>query len=543
MEKTKRIYLVLLSILSGLLLWLSWPPFKMSFLVFFAFVPILFVEELISKEKNRFGASTLLYNTFIAFFVWNLITTYWIYNASFIGAVMAVLINSLLMSFPFLLYHKLKTVSKSKVSLVFLITFWIAYEFLHLNWDLAWPWLTLGNVFAAHPNWVQWYEFTGVFGGSLWIWLTNLVVFSIVKRILESHKTALASMRLFIRFGQLLAILLIPILISIAIPRFENTKTTHNTVIVQPNIDPYHDKFMQGAFSKQLDILLELSEQQIDSNTRLLVWPETALSIPFDEKTLNYNAHIARIRKMLEKYPDLKLISGLDSYRFFEKDEEISATARVYRLDSSYYDSYNAALLLDHTPTDKVYHKSRLVPGVEKMPYPKFFKFIEKLALDLGGTSGSLGKQEEPSVFKINQQITAAPIICYESIFGDYVGRFVLKGANLIVVITNDGWWKNTPGYKQHYLYARLRAIEFRKDVVRSANTGVSCYINSNGEIIQQSKWWEATVIKQPIEIGEKVTFYAKMGDYIGRIAAFLSVILILILISKSLRKKDILNS
>ncbi|MBC8342434.1 MAG: apolipoprotein N-acyltransferase, partial [Bacteroidetes bacterium] len=131
----------------------------------------------------------------------------------------------------------------------------------------------------------------------------------------------------------------------------------------------------------------------------------------------------------------------------------------------------------------------------------------------------------------------------YESVFGDYMSQFVQKGANLIVVITNDGWWGNTSGYHQHYLYARLRAIEFRKNIVRSANTGISCFINSDGKILQKTGWWEAAVIKQNIAIGSKTTFYAKMGDYLGRISAFLSVIMILLIISRALSKKDVLNA
>ncbi|MFC2114494.1 apolipoprotein N-acyltransferase [Bacteroidota bacterium] len=542
MARIKLRYVTLLSILSGLLLWLAWPPLKVNFFIFIAIVPLLFIEESIRQRESRFGAAILLYNVFSAFLIWNLLTTYWIYYASFVGAVAAILLNSLLMSLPFLLYHKLKIVRKGNASILFLVCFWLGYEFLQLNWDLAWPWLTLGNVFATIPGWVQWYEFTGVLGGSLWIWLVNILIYSVIRRSFEKGKTALTSMRLFIRIGQLALLIIIPIIVSLLIPKADEKILNDNVVLVQPNIDPYTDKFSDGNFTSQLKILLDLSEREIDSNTTLLVWPETALSIPFDEKNLNYNAYIFKIRQFLEQYPKLKLIAGIDAYRFYEKDEKLSPTARLYPFDSSWYESYNAAILMDHTSYYEMYHKSRLVPGVEKMPYPKLFKFLEKLALNLGGTSGSLGKQMEPSVFVINEKLTAAPIICYESIFGDYVGKFIQKNANLIVVITNDGWWRNTSGYKQHLHYARLRAIEFRKDVARAANTGVSCYINSEGQILDQTEFWKEGVIKHSISISEDLTFYAKMGDYIGRIASFLSVVLILILISASLRKKDVMG-
>jgi apolipoprotein N-acyltransferase len=194
----------------------------------------------------------------------------------------------------------------------------------------------------------------------------------------------------------------------------------------------------------------------------------------------------------------------------------------------AYYDNYNTALQLDNTGKIQVYHKSKLVPGVEKMPFPVLLKPLESLAINLGGTIGSLGTQQQRTPFVSPAHLKVAPIICYESVFGEHVSEFVKNGAGLLFIITNDGWWGDTPGYKQHLIYGRLRAIENRRCVVRSANTGISCFINEKGDIEDATGWWQPAVIMKTLPIHEQLTFYTRHGDYIGRISAYGTLFLIL---------------
>jgi apolipoprotein N-acyltransferase len=163
------------------------------------------------------------------------------------------------------------------------------------------------------------------------------------------------------------------------------------------------------------------------------------------------------------------------------------------------------------------------------MPFVKYFPPLERLAIDLGGTVGTLGISPNREVF-ISQYGTPpfSPIICYESIYGDFVAGFVRNGAKFLCIITNDGWWGDTPGHRQHARYARLRAIETRKDIARCANTGISGFINQRGDFFQATPYWEEAVISQTIKANDKITFYVKYGDYIGRIALFLAGILLL---------------
>jgi len=536
MGKSRFLYLILLAVLSGMLLGISWPPNHVTFIIFFAFIPLLFIVDELNKEGVKHSNIKLFILALIAFLTWNMLALWWIYKSTMVGAITALFGNAILMTLPILLYHQIKKHVASKAAYIALITFWISFEYLQLNWDLAWPWLNLGNIFSIKPAWIQWYEYTGIFGGTLWILLMNISLYSLIIYLLQFNKGVISSIKLYNRLSFFLLTLFIPLIISFLIHPDIANEINKNVVIVQPNIDPYHEKFLDGSFEVQIKKLINLSDSLTDSNTLLIVWPETAISAPIDEKNINNEPAIKYIRQFLKKHPQCRIVSGLDSYRFFEKNEKLSSTARKY--EDLFYDSYNSSIILDTSINFQIYHKSKLVPGVEKMPYPKIFGFLNKLTIDLGGTSGSLGIQKEASVFKINESITIAPVICYESVFGDYLGDFVEKGANVIAIMTNDGWWGRTPGYQQHFSYATLRAIELRKFAIRSANTGISCFIEPSGKIMNQTTFWIPATIKHKLQINNRITFYAHYGDYIGKIGTFAALLFVLIWISNMISEK-----
>ena len=141
--------------------------------------------------------------------------------------------------------------------------------------------------------------------------------------------------------------------------------------------------------------------------------------------------------------------------------------------------------------------------------------------MDFGGLSYSRGYQDYRSVFKSKKGTNIAPIICYESIYGEYVSDYVRNGANLLAIVTNDGWWNNTEGHKQHLSYARLRSIETRKNIVRSANTGISSVINYRGEIVKTIGYEKEGLINYNVGVNNIITFYTMYGDYIYRLCLF----------------------
>jgi apolipoprotein N-acyltransferase len=545
----KKLYL--LSLLSGALFFLSWPTFGFPFLLFIAFIPLLQIEHAFSTgqvqvpEGRKPAKRTLLFGlSYLSFFIWNITTTFWVCNASMGGGIAAILCNALLMSIVFWIFH----ITKKQLLAVncplptancLLVVFWLSFEFIHHNWELTWPWLGLGNAFASFPSCIQWYEYTGTCGGSLWVLAVNLMIFSFLEN--GEWKTKTGRWKMI----TIAAIIVIPIGISLVIYHSYNEKSDPvNIVVVQPNIDPYNEKFKSMDYEEQLEKMLNLAKQKVDSTTEYLVCPETALIEDIWENDLMETASILRLKEFLKPFPKLKIIVGASTSYIYEKGEKLSVTARRFTRQDGSYDVFNTAFQVDNSDKIQIYHKSRLVPGVERMPYPAVFGFLGKISIDLGGMSGSLGTQEERSVFtsdkRMGKNIAVAPVVCYESVFGEYVSEYVRNGANLIFIITNDGWWGDTPGYKQHLIYGRLRAIETRRSIARSGNTGISCFINERGDILQATDWWKDAVIKGSINSNSKKTFYVKFGDIIWRVSFYVSIIIILFAIAlRFLPKKN----
>jgi apolipoprotein N-acyltransferase len=153
--------------------------------------------------------------------------------------------------------------------------------------------------------------------------------------------------------------------------------------------------------------------------------------------------------------------------------------------------------------------------------------------------TGSLGRDDYPVAFNSFTNITSAPVICYESIYGEFVAKPIREGAQLIFIITNDGWWGNTPGHRQHMQYAVLRAIETRRSIARSANTGISAFINQRGDILVSTKYWEPAVIRHRLNKNDTLTYYVRNGDYIARTSAFLSALILLISFTQGFLRKQ----
>lgn len=528
----KKFLLALLA--SGLLLSVSWPVSGISPLIFVSFIPLFIAEDY--WIKNYFKKYNFFLYFYPPFLIWNILTTWWIWNASAGGAIMAIVSNALLMFFTFWLWS-VSTRKINEVLRIFLFPlFWISFEYLHHDWDLTWPWLTLGNGLAMITKYIQWYEYTGPFGGSLWILMINGIIYQLIKKVYFKQETLKENLKWL---SLLIGTVLLPVICSLFIfYRYQEKFNPLNVVVVQPNIDPYNEKFTSLTQEYQLHKALQLASTEIDQSTDLVVTPETTLPQNINEDEFALTQEDTIIHKFLQQNAKLKMLMGVSTLKVYNSKAEATETARKFIDADMYFDIFNTAAFFSNKEKDQFYHKSRLVPGVEKMPFPKFFKLFESFAIELGGTSGSLGSQKEPSVFKVKgDELCIASIICYESIYGGLVGDFVSKGANLIGIITNDGWWGDTPGYKQHLNYARLLAIEHRRSVVRSANTGISAIINQTGEITNATNWWEESTLKQTVNLNNELTFYTRFGDWIAflmLIGAFFSIILNLVIKSKT---------
>ena len=536
-----------LAVLGALLLWGGWAPWPTAWLVpllFIGWVPYLLMERqltLAGARKGRVFASTYLFLV-----LWNALTTWWVSYAELTAGIAAVVLNALLMCLPLMAFRQTKKRLGNRWGYASLPIYWIAFEQLHLHWDITWPWLTLGNGFAAAPQWVQWYEYTGFLGGSVWVWAVNLLFFSLViSRELKVKSEELKAVgplqaqavnpRLLTFNSKLLTPLLaiiLPIGISYIIgANYQQKGPPAEVVVVQPNLDPYVEKFEGGAkfvpYDEQLTRLLNLSEQKLTSQTRLVIWPETALEEAYWENTIESNSKIRRIREWLTRHPGVALLTGITTIGSYPNKEAASETAR-YRDDVGYYDIFNTgAYFAAPTAPIAFYHKSRLVPGVEKVP-PILASIVSHI--DLGGTVGSVGSQAERTVYAAPATAPAlrvAPVICYESIYGDFLAEYARNGATLLALFTNDAWWHDSPGYRQLLSYGQLRCIETRRDLARSANTGFTGFINQKGEITQREPAWIPTASRATVHLNDEVTFYARFGELIGRGAQLLAVLLL----------------
>lgn len=523
--------------LSGLLLALAWPTYGFPLLIFFAFVPLLYAEfNLRNHTEKKVGWKVFLL-TYWSFLIWNTITTYWVYYSTEVGGIFAVTVNSLLMTTVVMIFHKIAKKINFLSGVVFLTTLWIAFEYMHLDWDFSWPWLNLGNVFSEYPQWIQWYEYTGTFGGTLWIWIVNLMMLKAWLLFKQEYDNTIL-IRAGIKFG-------LWVFIPIGLSYYIGSKYTEDknqqveVLILQPNIDPYAEKY--ATDDEQIgELILRMTEENITDQTGLVIAPETVFADGTDRTHFKSSPGYQTGLKIVEKYPQTSFLAGISFYELI-RDKDSIKTQTNYLRPGLWFNDYNSAYLISPDQPEQIYDKSKLVVGVENFPFQSVLKpLLGDIMIDLGGTVAMKTTQPDRGVFDFGNQDATGPIICYESVYGEFVNGYVNNGAKFLSIITNDAWWGNTQGHQQHLSYARLRAIENRRDVARSANTGISAIINQKGEILEQTKYEERAVLKGKINLNEKLTFYTKHGDYIARTSIFMAFFIFLLAITKKRKNLEL---
>ena len=498
-----------------------------------AFVPLLKLESHFNQKRNF---RLFFIYTYFAFLIWNLVTTWWLVNASLFGMLFANLCNSLFFTILFVIFHWSKKRLPLRSSYILLVSLWLTFEKLHLSWDLSWPWLNLGLVFASKIYWIQWYEFTGVAGGTLWVWLINIGIYEALKKYGASQQKTMLLKKL-VPWALAIAI---PIAFSLYLYRQVTPSTEKiNVALLQPNIDPYLEKYDRNnaffftEFEKQV-------KDKISGQTDYILLPETYFADgnglelkKYAQSDLHYS-----FQSFLADFQNTEIISGIQGYDVYRSKESPSLTANRIR-EGIWADFYNSAIWEHYQSPHEIYHKSKLVVGVENFPFKSILKpIIGSIMLDMGGTVASRVTQKYRTVFPHHSKpISAAPIICYESIYGSFVSDYVKAGATFLAVISNDAWWDNTEGHRQLLQYTQLRAIETRREIARSANTGISALINAKGEIMKQLPYGEKGVLTGSIFSRKEMTFYTKYDDILNRWALFIFGLLSLTAISGRLKR------
>lgn len=524
MKCTKSWHRVVAVLLSAVLLSLGWwGASGLGMLV--GIVPLLAISESYSDSRRDWwrmcGWAAL------AFVLWNAATIWWVWIATPAGPITAGIVGSFYNLCGIMTYHYTSKRAPRGLAYTLLVTIWLATEWAYNSAEvMTFPWLLLGHGFACDVWAVQWYEYTGIFGGTLWVLCSNIAIFEFARSRTAARGIVTS------------AILLLPIIFSLALYfGYEPSDERAEITVVQPNI-PCYDQ--ERASIGMIDPTVEVSRvmEEVPSTSEYVLLPESMLAyLPAfgsvnEESTERYTP----LFKQLHAHPtsDMKLIVGASTVRYYG-DVEATETAR--KADFGYYDMFNSALLVDRAgEVEQIYHKQRLVIGVEAIP---FRSLLKDFSIDLGGVAGQLGWGDRHIVFA-SGDTRIGPAICYEGLYGDHFAGFVREGAEAMAVISNDGWWGNTLGHKRLFDFCRLRAIETRRSISRSANTGISGFISPRGDVVGDTlEWDERGALTQQVELRHDITFYVMYGDWIARIATLIAILTLLYYVAYRTKRRN----
>ncbi len=485
-----------LAITSGVLLGFSYSPFPLAFLTIPAFVLLLRVTLLTGSIREM-----ILY-TYPTFLIWNAITTYWLLFATVSGGIAAIVANSAIMLIPLAM---MRTMYRSNLSAWLKVPLaaapWVAYEWLHLQWDLSWPWLAIANAYSTATFAVQYIEFTGYLSISFWV----LCVAGWAYIALNEKEKATTW------FAAATLAAMLPVLLSLILLRtFDDTPDRYlNVVVAQPNFDSYQHLAGYPNPDIPLNGMIALSDSARTADSHLVLWPENAIMGGiFERRPTSRDQTIA----FYAQNWGIPVVGGASWYQHYD-DKELP---RVHRLDNQGrpFNIYNSAIGFNPNGTRLVYNKMKLVPIVERFPFVNQLSRIPFIPVNWPEISG-YGRGREMILFEADDVLFPA-VICYDSVFPALVRESVTMGAGFVSVITNDGWWGRTSGHVQHYDFARLRAIEMRRAVVRSANNGISGMINADGSPHSRTEYWTRTAFEIQVPIYSHLTFYARTGEWFG---------------------------
>lgn len=479
------------SLSAGLLLAAAFPPFP-PYLAILTLPGLWLLIRIAEESDSARHAMAMVYPGLL---VWNIATTYWLAMATLGGGVAAILANAAVMSIPFGLYRLWWTAGRHPLrnASVF-AALWLLFEWGHHKWDLAWPWLTLGNAFSNATPVIQYVEFTGVLGVSAWI-------------VFGTFTLAWAYGK---RDWRLSAPVLIPPALSLLLwAMWTDTPVGRlNTLIVQPNFDSYQRMSGFRTEADALDSLLSVIRPELDDAVDLVLMPENSLEgwvFPDPQRFPNPDLLSEASRH------DVSIVGGGTYFKSWGSDERAPHPHRTTGSGQP-YGMYNAGMAWYPDGGTQVYGKRRLVPLVERLPFAGFLS----RAIPWDGWLDWLGfeKGRESAVMRTLPH-TISALVCYDSVFPDWVRRSVKDGAAVIGIITNDGWWGDTGGHEQHFAYARLRAVETRRSVARSANNGISGVILPDGTVHIRTAYWTQTVLRASVPVYDTMTLYTRFGDWI----------------------------
>lgn len=534
-ERKKKRKHILLAVLSGVLLGLSFPPISFNFLMFVAFIPLFFVFQ----ERN--GLAEISRIMYLAMFVWTLITLYWVGSWQpeadpflMISGVLLMFANPAVYLIPSTLFYFAQKSFNKQIAFLVLPFFWVAWEYVFSIIDIKFPWLMLSNSQTNYNSYIQIADIIGAYGISLFILFINVFAFLFMKE----RKGGVKNFKRYFYLIIMHVFIIGPIIYgNIKLSSYQESNEKLKVGLIQPDINPWK-KWQSGNLNQQIDSLFDMSEKALSDGAQIIIWPETAL--PVYLLSGNYPVQLGLIHKFVDSN-NVVLLTGMPHATFYQKDDkDIPDFAKPLK-SGNFYTSYNSSLAFQPGSTRiQQYGKIKLVPFGERIPWLGLIPFLGDIfKWNVGISSWNIGRDTTVFDLSLNdKQFKAAAVVCIESIYPDFIARFAEKGAGFIAVVTNDSWYGNSSGPYQHKETSVLRAIENRKYVVQAANGGISYLIDPLGNFVNQSKMFEKTVLTGEVSLEYDTTFFTRNPLLLVYFSLIVSIAFILIFYIRKIKIK-----
>jgi len=547
--KIKR---TLLYIITGLCLALAFPPINIYTLYFIG------IALLVYTVHNSVNFRQVFFRSYFAFLTLEMIAVSWISLSGLresadkfliVGGFVTMIIHSALLTLPLVLYYytRKRLAAYLKSATVFTLPFiWVTVEYLYALPEVSFPWLTAGNAFTTALHKIQFIEITGVYGISFWALIIGCLLFLIIEKA-SAGKESLPS---FFKRKDVVSISVI-IVVLFFLPDIYNITTKSyskysrnysegkiRVSIVQPNVNPWKKwgSKQNELVNDYVELLKVTDTAEVKSD--LIIFPETAT--PFYLLNDYYTDKYDLIKQAVESV-NIPLLIGTPDLVYYNDSIKAKPDSKENKTSGQKYDSFNSAVLInpgEERVSHPKYAKNKLVIASERMPYQERIPFFrDMIRWSVGLSSYQIGW--DTTIFKLGNKAAFNTAICYETIYPEYFASFMRKGAQFSVIITNDGWWGKLFGTHQHKQYAVLRAIENRRWIARCGNTGISCFLDSYGNIYDQTQINEKAIISGDIGLSSDLSFYSR-NPYLFPNVLLITTVLIFIsaITERILRRK-----
>lgn len=514
-------------ILSGLLFGLSFPSYpyvRLEVLAWFWMAPLLLSLKQVQSFPRFLG------RVYLAAFITCVFGMSWLMASTVKGALLLFFVGGVVFTVPFVGFYFVRRTFGWRAALWTAPVIWTAWDWLYHRSDGSFGWLTMG-VSQSNLNWlVQYVDITGVWGITFWLVLFNVLIVMAVENWQAARARggqtqvtgAFLARRLALISGLMLAVPLSYSAYVFTRAALAPQGKELSVLLVQPNANPW-ERLAATSRPVVLRKTIGMTNRALaasESKPDLIIWPETA--VPY---VLAEDKDAREIVYRSITLWETPLLTGLLDARTEPDRREV----------------FNGAALLSPAPEEPgkrfnvesspVYHKRVLMPFVERVPFVDRFPALQRLAIDIGAGDG-VSRGSEATVFSFRtrrgDQATVAAAICYEYLYPAEVAELVKGGAQMVALITNEGWFSKTHGEYQMAAFSRLRSIETRRAMARTANTGLTWLVDSLGRVHEQAPWWSEQTLAGKIALSDEMSLYVRYTDYFPKACAWLTLALLL---------------